>query len=85
MSAQTEPAGSTAEVGSRQVSFAAATSVMTWRSAKCSANSCVEVAMLADGGIAIRDGKAGDTGDVLIFSGDEWSAFVTGIKAGEFD
>jgi hypothetical protein len=58
---------------------------LTWRSAQCSTQSCIEVAQLTDGGIAIRDGKAGDTGDVLIFSGDEWSAFVTGIKAGEFD
>jgi Domain of unknown function (DUF397) len=47
--------------------------------------SCVEIAKLPDGQIAIRDGKAGDGGAVLFFSGDEWSSFVTGVKAGEFD
>jgi hypothetical protein len=58
---------------------------LTWRSARCSTQSCIEVAELADGGVAIRDGKSGDAGLVLPFSGDEWRAFVAGIKAGEFD
>ena len=58
---------------------------LTWRSARCSTQSCVEVANLAEGGVAIRDSKAGDTSAVLLFSGDEWNAFVTGIKAGDFD
>ena len=57
----------------------------TWRSAKCSTQSCVEVADVTDGGVAIRDSKAGETSPVLLFSADEWSAFVTGVKAGEFD
>jgi hypothetical protein len=64
---------------------AARVATLTWRSAQCSTQSCVEVANLADGGVAIRDSKAGDTSAVLLFSGDEWSAFVTGIKAGDFD
>jgi Domain of unknown function (DUF397) len=57
---------------------------LTWRSATCSRSSCIEVAALPDG-VAIRDSKAGDTGAVLVFTTDEWQAFVTGIKAGEFD
>jgi hypothetical protein len=57
---------------------------LTWRSAQCSSHSCIEVAALPDG-VAIRDSKAGDSGTVLVFTSDEWRAFVTGIKAGEFD
>ena len=64
---------------------AARGATLTWRSARCSASSCVEVAETSDGGVAIRDSKAGDTSAVLLFSGDEWSAFVAGIKAGDFD
>jgi Domain of unknown function (DUF397) len=47
--------------------------------------SCVEIARLPAGQIAIRDGKAGDTGAVLLFSAAEWQAFTAGVKAGEFD
>jgi hypothetical protein len=57
---------------------------LTWRRAQCATNSCVEVARLPDGGAAIRDSKSGDTGPVLRFRGDEWNAFVTGVKTGEF-
>ena len=58
---------------------------LVWRSAQCSTNSCVEVADLAAGRVAVRDGKSGDNSSVLVFSGDEWRAFVAGVKAGEFD
>jgi hypothetical protein len=58
---------------------------LVWRSAQCSANSCVEVAELTDGRVAIRDGKSGDGSPVLKFSGAEWRAFLAGVKAGEFD
>lgn len=59
---------------------------LTWRKASASANngSCVELASLPDGGVAIRDSKHCD-GPVLIFTQDEWAAFVTGLEAGEFD
>jgi Domain of unknown function (DUF397) len=46
--------------------------------------SCVEIASLSGGGVAIRDGKAGDASPVLTFTQDEWNAFVAGVKAGEF-
>jgi hypothetical protein len=45
---------------------------------------CVEVAVLPDGGAAVRDSKNPD-GAVLIFTKGEWDAFVGGAKDGEFD
>jgi hypothetical protein len=41
------------------------------------------VANLADA-VAVRDSK-NKTGPVLVFTPAEWSAFVEGAKAGEFD
>ena len=46
-------------------------------------DNCVEVAFV-DGAIAVRDSKDPD-GPALIFTGDEWDAFVGGAKDGEFD
>lgn len=46
-------------------------------------DNCVEVAFV-DGAIAVRDSK-NPTGAVLIFTPDEWDAFVGGAKDGEFD
>jgi hypothetical protein len=46
--------------------------------------SCVEVAEMRDGGVAVRHGEAADMSDVLFFNRDEWDAFVVGVKAGEF-
>lgn len=45
---------------------------------------CVEVASLPDSGIGGRDSR-GSEGLVLRFTQDEWSAFVGGVKNGEFD
>jgi hypothetical protein len=54
------------------------------RSRACSSDGCVEVAHLADGGVAVRDSK-----DVRkaahVFDREEWSAFIAGVKNGEFD
>ena len=44
---------------------------------------CVEVAQL-DTAVAVRDSKH-PTGAVLIFTPAEWTAFIAGAKAGEFD
>nr|WP_205862629.1 DUF397 domain-containing protein [Planosporangium thailandense] len=44
---------------------------------------CVEVADLGEA-VAVRDSKD-KAGPVLVFTPDEWSAFVEGAKAGEFD
>jgi hypothetical protein len=50
----------------------------------CSAEGCVEVAHLSGGHIALRDSK--DVGKAAhIFDRQEWSAFVSGVKNGEFD
>jgi Domain of unknown function (DUF397) len=54
------------------------------RSTFCSANSCVEVASLPDGGTAVRDSKARGFSPVLVFTAQEWTSFVSGVKAGEF-
>lgn len=57
-----------------------------WRkSARSGPNcdNCVEVAF-ANGAIAVRDSKS-PAGPVLIFTPDEWAAFVGGAKDGEFD
>jgi hypothetical protein len=43
----------------------------------------VEVAFVG-GAIAVRDSK-NPIGPVLIFTPDEWDAFVAGAKDGEFD
>jgi len=45
---------------------------------------CVEVAGLPDGAVGVRDSK--DTaGPILIFTPDEWHAFIGGVRNGEFD
>ena len=58
----------------------------TWqKSSFCNgASSCVEVAPLADGNVALRDGKEQD-GPVLVFTPSEWAAFTAVVRDGEFD
>jgi hypothetical protein len=48
-----------------------------------SGGNCVEVKRVG-GGFAVRDSKDPD-GPVLVFTGAEWSAFRSGMTAGEFD
>ena len=61
---------------------------MEWRkSSFCGGvggSDCVEVALLADGGAAVRDSKQ-PNGAVLMFTGPEWVAFLAGAQAGEFN
>lgn len=59
---------------------------LTFRKAAASSNggNCVEVALLPDGGRAVRDSKH-QAGPVLLFDRAEWSAFLHGAKSGEFD
>lgn len=49
----------------------------------CSLGDCVEVGQTSDGAVLVRDTK--DRALELSFTRDEWSAFVAGVKAGEFD
>ncbi|MGW0180018.1 DUF397 domain-containing protein [Nocardia sp. NPDC003345] len=44
----------------------------------------VEIAMLADGHVGMRDGQDPD-GPVLVFTPGEWAAFTAGVRDGEFD
>ncbi|WFE25726.1 DUF397 domain-containing protein [Solwaraspora sp. WMMD791] len=46
-------------------------------------DNCVEVAFV-DQAIAVRDSK-NPTGPALIFTADEWDAFLGGARDGEFD
>ncbi|MCG5216112.1 DUF397 domain-containing protein [Streptosporangium sp. KLBMP 9127] len=46
-------------------------------------NNCVEVAQNIADIVAVRDSKNPD-GAALMFTPGEWSAFIDGVKAGEF-
>ena len=55
-----------------------------WRKSSYSVGgNCVEVAF-ADHHVAVRDSK-NRNGPVIMFTPDEWSAFLRGVRAGEFD
>lgn len=45
---------------------------------------CVEVAGLPDGQVGVRDSK-NTQGPVLRFTSAEWTAFIGGVRNGEFD
>ncbi|MFE4755795.1 MULTISPECIES: DUF397 domain-containing protein [Streptomyces] len=45
---------------------------------------CVEVASLAEGGVALRNSRDPD-GPALIYTAAEVAAFLAGAKDGEFD
>jgi hypothetical protein len=62
------------------------TAALKWRvSSKCGGNGeCVAVAKLPDGDIVVKDTKERN-GQVLRFSASEWSAFLAGVRAGEFE
>ncbi|MDQ2710520.1 MAG: DUF397 domain-containing protein [Actinomycetota bacterium] len=49
------------------------------------AANCVEVALLPDGSVKLRDSKTGEAGPVLTFTPSEWTAFLAGVRDGEFD
>ena len=52
------------------------------KSSRCASATCVEVAKIGDGYL-IRDSKNPDVAP-LSFTTEEWSAFVAGVRAGEF-
>jgi hypothetical protein len=45
---------------------------------------CLEMRVLGDGGIAVRNSNHTDGGQ-LVFTRDEMNAWLAGCKAGEFD
>ena len=57
-----------------------------WRKSKRSGalGNCVELAPLADGGVAMRNSRFPE-GPALIYTPAEIAAFFGGIKDGEFD
>jgi hypothetical protein len=61
------------------------TSNAAWITSRaCNNSACVQVAHLPGGMVALRDSK--DTAKPPhIFDGEEWAAFLTGVKAGAFD
>ncbi|KAA9375983.1 MULTISPECIES: DUF397 domain-containing protein [Microbispora] len=62
-------------------------SAAVWRkSSRSSGNGgqCVEVAANLPGVIAVRDSK-NPSGPKLLFTPEEWEAFISGVKDGEFD
>jgi hypothetical protein len=48
------------------------------------AGNCVEVAGLAGGEVGVRNSRD-SAGAVLVFTPDEWHAFLGGVRNGEFD
>jgi hypothetical protein len=55
-----------------------------WRKSSYSGNgNCVEVAFV-DHHVAVRDSK-NRNGPVIMFTPDEWDAFLRGARDGEFD
>jgi hypothetical protein len=59
---------------------------VSWRKSRRSGavGNCVEVARLANGDIAVRNSRFPD-GPALIYTQAEITAFVGGVKDGEFD
>jgi hypothetical protein len=54
------------------------------RSSSCGTGACVEVAQRRDGSIAVRDSKNPSQPE-LVYTREEWVAFIRGAKSGEFD
>ena len=47
-------------------------------------NNCVEVSELEQGAVGVRNSRDRE-GPVLRFTPEEWRAFISGVRKGEFD
>lgn len=52
------------------------------KASSCAENSCTEVA-IGDGIVGVRNSD--DPGTVTVFNPKEWTTFLDGARAGEFD
>lgn len=60
-------------------------SAAAWFSSRaCNNSACVQVAHLPGGFVALRDSKDAAK-PAHVFDAEEWGAFITGAKNGEFD
>lgn len=56
---------------------------LVWRKSRHSGlNGCVEVG-IADQAVAVRNSR-NPTGPVLVFTAEEWNAFLAGVRSGDF-
>jgi hypothetical protein len=62
------------------------TTAIHWRKSTISnpSGNCVELAELDDGGIAVRNSRH-PAGPTLVYTRAEISAFIRGVRGGEFD
>lgn len=60
--------------------------VGAWRKSSASnpTGNCVELAALLDGGVAVRNSRH-PGGPTLVYTRAEIAAFLSGVRAGEFD
>lgn len=58
--------------------------MIIWRRACHGAGNCVEVALLPNGNIGVRDGKHPEAG-YQEYTPDEWYLFTAGVRMGLFD
>jgi hypothetical protein len=72
------------EVSLKKIDLSGARWRKSTRSSAGNGASCVEVAFLDNGDVAVRDSKDRQ-GPALVFRSHEWTAFVGGIKEGEFE
>ncbi|MCA1677332.1 MAG: DUF397 domain-containing protein [Actinobacteria bacterium] len=65
---------------------ASALQELIWRKSRFSnpSGNCVELTELSDGGIALRHSHH-PKGPALVYTRAEMSAFIRGVKVGEFD